>query len=464
MGSLINPEYWQFGAVIVLGLVALFSMLRSHRTLLLVIGGMLFIAGLGLTKEITQGGGVEYRTFLFPLQLRRAHSYAGLGVLLIVGLLMYAAKVRMNRTSPIMWSLMFLSIFMGVMHIYHDFSDGALTLLVACVTLIPFTFLIPTFLDTWDDLYTPVRAVVLTGGLWTVVCTIQFLINKNVILAGGDRRFCGMLGNPQHAAVFCAGIAVCGIWLALNDPKLRYRLFWLAIGASHIVFTLWTASRTGFLCITIGMSLALLSRLGRAVLFAPIIVVAVLGLVSLATSMGVQFGFERLLDTSDTRSGAWAQIISQIRAEPFVGTGPANQTYSENSFLLVWSTFGVGAFLLMLLTFLISFAIGIKLIIARFNSPAARRPLFDIIGGVMAMYWLGAMAEGYGASRISTQLVLFVLFANMASRALAFAREDEYAQDHGPGLDPASDQSRYDGYDWYDEPLPESPSRAGRAY
>lgn len=457
MDLLRDAGIWQIAGLMILGVVGLAALFKSHRSVLLVVGCMLFIAGLGLTKEISTGGGVEYRTFMFALQVRRALAYSALGGALVLAMLLYAPKIRFSSTSSVLWMMLLTASYMGLIHIMHDPGDGIMTLAVAIVTFVPFTLLLPAMIESWDDLYTPARAIVLTGGAWTIASTIQFLINRSVILAGSDRRFCGMLGNPQHAAVFCSSVAVIGIWLGLNDPKLRFRLLWIAIGAANIVFTAWSGSRTGALCLVAGLSIAFVARAGRAVLLAPVVVGAVFGLVTLATSMGVQFGFERLLDTTNTRSGAWGRMIEQIKQSPIVGVGPSNQQFSENSFLLAWSSFGIGAFALMILVFFCSFIVGVRLIRLRFSVAPKRRAMIDLIGALMVMYWMGAMAEGYGASRISTQLVIYVLIATMATRAVAIGREEVQAAEEG-GRTP--DESLYDEYEWYGDELPAS--HAGR--
>jgi hypothetical protein len=148
-------------------------------------------------------------------------------------------------------------------------------------------------------------------------------------------------------------------------------------------------------------------------------------LLTLAEAMGVQFGFERLTSTDDTRSHKWATLIENGFANPIVGVGLDNAGGSENGFLYGFAAFGIGVPVILAILMLATLGVCLRLIKLRFDTPnPVGRRLIDLTLAFFAMYWAGNMFEGFGVARISPQLCFFVIFACMASSMVAIVQDE----------------------------------------
>lgn len=429
----------------------LFWLLKSARAGLLLLGGMLFLSGLGLTKEV--GDSTEYRTWLFPLQAQRPILFAGAAAMIYLGLFAHANLVNMRKTAPLAWLNVLLGVTMGLITIVQTGGSatgpvaGFYAIAFAIFSMMPIILLYSAILHEWNDWVSVIRALAIAGAVWTGACTVQFLIDQNVLLTGVGRRFVGLSGNPQHAAGFSAVIAVCATWLVLNDPLKRWKLVWLFVAASHVVFVLWSGSRTGAIVSLAGFTAIFYARMGKGVLFAPVLAAGIYGLVALATEMGVKFGFERLTSSQDTRSDKWITMFENGLANPIAGVGLEEAGGSENGFLYGFSSYGILVPLVMLAMMAVTGVVCLRLVRARFGASAMVKRLIDLHLGMFIMYWLGNMAEGYAVARISPQLLFFLTFAS-TSHALLVKMRDEAevsAEFQGEPVAVAEGQD----YSWY---------------
>ena len=449
MESLFTSDgFWKLGVLVVILLGALYGLVRSARFGLVFLGAMLFISSLGLPNDVEKGA--EYRTWLFALQERRQLAYLACGALLFMSAFVHAGKLNTKNIPGLGIGLGILGVYMGLVSIFHDGPIGGfLAVFLAVFSIGGMLLVISSSMSTWDDFVAILRTISLTGIALTMACTVQFLLDQNMLLTGVGRRFVGLSGNPQHAAGLSAVVATVGIWLVLNDRTKFWKLLAMLATASHIVFVLWTGSRTGLALTIIGFTSVFYARIGRSVIYAPIVGAIGLGLLNLAESMGVKFGFDRLVSTDDTRSGKWMTMWEQGVSSPLIGVGLGDAGGSENGFLYGFASYGLGVPILQFILMLASIGVCLRLIKSRFetNNPIAKR-LIDITIGFLAMYWAGNLFEGFGIARISPQLVFFLIFACMAATAITLARQDYInSQSQPEGSDGADENAvANDGY------------------
>lgn len=449
---------WKLGLALI-GVVGIsLATLKNAKYALVGVAVMLFVASLGLTEEA--GDNFEFRTWLVPLQERRSMLAAGCACLMALAVLAHTNRVNLRQTPFLGWVYLFQGIYMGTVNILHgEISGGGLKgglMAIAFATLLmaPFMLMMSVVLKEWEDYLLAIRTIAFGGLLWTVACTIQFLINHQILITGTGKRFVGLSGNPQHAAGLSAVVAMVAVWLFMNDPAKRLKLLWLFIAASHMVFVLWTGSRTGALCAVGGLAAIFYARIGRAVLFAPVAVGAIMGLVWLATEMGVQFGFERLTSMQDTRSAVWSILWETGMQNPIIGVGAMEAGASENGFLYGFASYGIVVPLLLFFQLGITAVVCLSLIRARSGAGPFQKRLADLCIGFFATYWMGNMVEGYGIARLSPQVPLFLAFACISAGMLVKMREEAAAhaefgyppEDQPHDLPPAADNP---DYAWY---------------
>lgn len=422
MGSLTSIPLWQLATLGLVGLVIALSIFRLNRGGMWAIGGMLFMSALGVPGENVQQ--VQLFSWLSPLQSNRSLFFTLFAGLLWLGVLFGRTRVRFDSIPIVGLLFLLLGMYMGVLTLAHEGEDGIEAAIFAGITIAPVLLQLPGMLEDWEDFRRMLRVIGVVSALWTLACTVQFLINQEVILATFTRRFVGLLANPQHAAVWCSTAVIITTWLALNESKRSLVLFWAAVAASHAIFVLWTGSRTGALVTLIGLAFVFYSRIGRAVIFAPVIAVFGYGLLVLATDMGVKFGFERLVSTDDTRSVAWMTLLNTGLSSPMFGVGTTYAGASENSFLFGFAAYGVGVVFLLFIAMVVTMVVCVKLLAARSSMPPRERSMVELLVGFFTIYWLGAQMEGYAVARTSTQLVVLLAFACMATCLLRKVKED----------------------------------------
>ncbi len=419
-----SENLWKLGLAATFAVVAFVAMLRDAKFGFLFLGAMLFLSGLGLTEDAEKGG--LYRSWLFALQERRQLAYVACAGLLFIGVAIHAGKLQ-TRNLPILGFLvMFQGVYMGMITIFQDGPIAGLQAVIFSIfSMAAVLFILAGQLRSWDDIISLLRVIALVGCVWTAACTLQFVIDQNVLLTGAGRRFIGLSGNPQHAAGLSAVMATLSLWLTLNDRGKFWKLVAIVATATHIIFVLWTGSRTGLALTTMGFTAVLYARLGRAVLAAPVLLVAAYGLLTLAQSMGVEFGFERLSSKEDTRTAQWNILLDNGLANPILGVGLREAGASENGFLYGFAAFGLGVPLIMAVVMLVTIAIWFRLLKARFDTPnPVGKRLMDLCMGFFIMYWAGNMFEGFGVARISPQLTYFLIFACIAASAINIAGDE----------------------------------------
>lgn len=417
--------------------------LRNARFLLAII---LAFGAMGMVDDtVDSRHGQVTKSFLAPLIALRQPLFLAMGLVLAVGALAHVGKLSIKRVSGGSYALVLVGCFVGLMQFYHAGAvDGVATIGIAMITLGIPALVVPSMLDEYEDFMQCVRTIAYAGLIWNFCVFLQFGINSSALTLGASRRFMGVAANPQHAACFLAIVGICSLFLSLNESHQRFRLLWIAQAAVCAAFIGWAGSRTGAVMFAIGAVAILYRRLGRAVLFLPVIVVVIGVAINVIQSFQFNVQTERLMSTEDTRSAVWRSMIETGMNNPIMGAGTRNAGGSENSFLLAFASFGAGGLLcaLLLVAVVVWQSFQLMRIRSYFDAHAGR--LIDLQIGLFGAFFAGAMFEGYLVARISAMTVMFILFASMASRLLAIARESQLARVHGT----------------YDE-IPESESQAG---
>jgi hypothetical protein len=465
MGGILNLEVWQLAILGVGGLGALGLAAINFRFSILLIAAMLFCAAI---SQQTTWNLLLVRTIITELQQQRSALYLAAGSLLLLAAVMHVQQLRVRSISLFAVVLTFSGVYAGLIRLLAvDVGEGLQSVGFAVATLVPLMLVPPAVIRDWWDMYVLPRVVAVVGAGWCGLCVLQFISNRRALTTGYlTQRFVGMTGNPQIAAAFLSFVTICAIFLVLNDPKKRYRLFWMATAALSSVFLLWTASRTGVAMTAIGVLACFYGRAGVGAMLLP--VVGGLGFLAYTFLAGerVDFDIERLSGGGQTRAAAWRELWGDFVSNPLFGNGGTGvkdafrAEKSENSLLYGLATYGAGMGLIIVLMFVASMLQCLKLLkMRRWMQPYQRR-ITEFLVGTQAMFWAGSVFEGYIVGRVSSPIVYMMLFAAMAQRTIEMAQEEinaARAAEEGWGgqsqLDDAenhsgqSDQSPYGEYD-----------------
>ncbi len=405
---------------VVCALVVLGLMIKNPRWGLVIIAAMAFSGSLATMGMETFAYGYTIETWLKPLQMARTELYLAAGCLLSLGVLLHLGKVNLTHV-PVQGLLVLLTgIYSGVMTIAHPDAAGRRRAVgaFAIATTGSVILLVPGMINELEDWMWVLRAVMLAGIFWMFGCLVQVGINPDSLMLGNQRRFMGLSSNPQHAATMLAVLNGVGVWLWLNETHRRFRPLWLLMLAVGLVLQAWTGSRTGLLMLVVMLTAVFYSRFGRSILLLPVAGVAVVLVANLLEAAGINLGLERLTSTEDTRSMVWNRLLETALANPMTGVGTQSAGGSENSFLLAFAAFGVGAFLLMLLLVAVTLVQCARLIRAKAVVAPQFSKIADLCLGFFACYMLGANFEGFATARVSFMVVTFLLFSCMTSRLL----------------------------------------------
>ncbi len=349
-------------------------------------------------------------TVWLPIQSKRSPLYLACGVLgcLIVMAQLQRLRGKSNSVSAIL--LLTAGLYAALLRFFHnDPRDGVDSIILSIATLVPMMCTASVLIDCFDDLRLLLRSIAILAFIWIGMVFVQIAINPSLVTMGNEFRFVGLFSNPQHSGVLLSFFCVALLWLVLNDAR-RYKLIYIGLLSVSTILLLWTGSRTGLGMLVIGITATLYSRVGRAILILPIVGIAVyIGLKLMVSVFGVTFGLERLVSTANTRDAAWWKLYSVAMENPIIGAGTAEAERSENSWLYGFASYGIG-----MLTILLALSVSgtveiIRSFKARFHVEPQYRIYFDVLNGMMLMYFAGAMLEGYMISRVSSTLGFFMI-------------------------------------------------------
>jgi hypothetical protein len=427
--------------------------------------GVLVPFGLMLLASSTAAAldyyGNTVTTMWTGFQSRRAMIFLAGGVAAAAVVVMQFGRLAGSRLAVSSLVLFFIGVYAALLRFYHGGpADGAQSFVFAVMTLLPMVFAAPLVGSAGADFVAVLRSVAVVNAVWGAMVAMQFLVDSTALTMGNQYRFVGLTGNPQHAGVLLAFWSAIVLWLLLNDRGKVLRVIYGGLLGANLIMLAWTGSRTGMGMGVIGFAAIMYTRMGRAVLFMPVVaVIAYFGFKAVLAVTGLEVGVDRLATLEDTRTGAWLTLYQTGAESPLFGVGMDEAERSENSWLYAFATYGIGMFaLVMVLTLvaMIEFLRGVKL---RSWLPLEDRRLLDLCLGIIAMYFAGAVLEGYIISRVHPSLCIYIIAAGVAAmlcRQASLARLA--AQSHDGSWDEDYAEGGAEGEDGGWAPWPEASS------
>ncbi len=390
-------------------------------------------------------------TIWMAVQSRRAIVFLAGGTAATGVLLVQLRSLSGRKFSVSGVVLLFIGVYGALLRFYHGgVSDGIESFVFAFLTLLPLLFVAPLVGEDREDFLILLRVIAVVNLIWAGMCAVQFVINPGQLTMGNQNRFIGLTSNPQHAGTLLAFWIVNGVWLLLNDPRKSFRLLYIGLLGGNLVMLAWSGSRTGMGMSLVGLSAVLYTRMGRAVLFLPVVaVVAYIGYKALVSMTGVDVGVERLASTEDTRTGAWLTLYRIGSENPLLGAGTDDAERSENSWLYSFAAFGIGMFCLMMVLTVTAVFECLRAVRYRSRLELQDKRMLDLCLGVIAMYFAGAVLEGYAISRVHASICFFMVFAGMGAAMTRRAATAGF-WDRSEGDDPG-DAEIVEGDDWDSE-------------
>lgn len=450
------------GLALILGLLGAGALLLSalrFRFALLLVAGMLLASALGVPLDYEKN---VIRQWILPLQAGRSEMYLGASAMLIASAMVHVARLSIRNIGGPGLMMLVIAYYAGMVMLASGFAeDGLKSMAFATLTIPPLLVVMSSILRSFDGVYGCLRVVSLTSAVWTACVAMQFVIDwKKLVVQHGLSRFHGLLPNPQHAAAYTSVCAIVSLFLLFNDPKQRFKPLWMALAGINGIFVLWTGSRTGLGMLGLGLMAVLYARVGRAILFLPLVGLVAMVLFDFLSAARIEFDFEGIMGRGNTRSGAWNRLIEEIASNPLLGVGIPKDIPSENSFLFGMASYGVGMGAVMLLTVLACAVQSLRLWRARRVLPTRERRLTELIVGFYAMYFGGAIFEGYMISRVSTSLIFMLLFSTFGAAVIQLSRSQ--GAEHEPGEGVFTQHEGAEGNaSWYDEEEHAPPDSAG---
>lgn len=405
----------------------LVAMIATLRAALLVLGTMVFLAGISVILDYDKN---VYHTWLLPLQRYRSELFGVMGLVLLMGFLPRLGYLSFRPVSGQAWVLLAMGIYAGILRMFHESeAQGAISVVFALVTIVPLMLVLPAMMRNDDDCSKVLTVIVKATLVWTVAVLIQFSINPKLVVLGINNRFTGLIANPNQAATMLAVVATCSLWLGMHGRPSR-RPWYIVLTGLFLVLLLWTGSRGGLGMFVLGVSAVMYSRVGRTIMLLPILAVTLFGMLKLADAVGIRLGTERLMTFTDTRSEGWARMLAAGLSSPLIGVGTENAEASENSFLLGFASFGLGMLVLMLLLLAVSARQTLRLLALRRRIDRASIPLVDFCIGQQVVYFAGAIFEGFMHSRVGSHLLFMLVFSQMGAYLLQsqYAPESEFEE------------------------------------
>lgn len=403
----------------------LVAMIVNLRAALLVLGTMVFLAGISVILDYDKR---VYHTWLLPIQRYRSELFGVMGVVLLMGFLPRLGSLSFRGINGQAWMLLAMGVYAGLLRMYHvSETHGALSVAFALVTIVPLMLVLPAMMQYDDDCRRVLAVIVHATLVWAVAVLIQFAINPKLVVLGINNRFTGLIANPNQAATMLAVVATCSLWLGMHGRGTA-RPWYIVLTGLFLVLLLWTGSRGGLGMFVLGVSAVMYSRVGRTVVLLPILALTLFGMLKLADAAGIRLGAERLMTFTDTRSEGWARMLAAGLSSPLIGVGTENAEASENSFLLGFASFGLGMLMLMLILLAVAARQTFRLLALRRRIDRTRVPLVDFCIGQQVVYFAGAVFEGFMHSRVGSHLLFMLVFSQMG----AYLLQSQYAQESEP--------------------------------
>lgn len=373
-------------------------------------------------------------TAWLPIQQRRSLIFLIGGMFTLFMVLVHFRNIRGKSVSMLLVMLVLMGFYSSILRLHHNgMSEGFESILYSFATLIPLALVVPVAVNEPDDFKPVLRTLLIVNAVWIGMCLLQMVANVSFMTLGKQARFVGMMSNPQHTGAFLAFMIMTALWLVLNDHKRVLRFAYLGLLGINIMMLVWTGSRTGLGMAVIGCGAVLYTRIGRAALLAPIaLILAYAALKVLVSLTGLEVGAERLASAENTRNYAWWKLYTTGMENPLFGAGLVEAEKSENSWLYAFAAFGIGMLSLAIMATITGGWQCLRATRVRRLLPVEHRRMLDLCVGAIAMYFAGAVLEGYMVSRVNPSLCFIMIYSNMAVFMIRSAmRQQDHGWDHG---------------------------------
>jgi hypothetical protein len=375
---------------------------------------------------------------LFPLQQIRAYGRP-LAIVLLILLVILSSTTKQSWRQQVFPKALDYMIAVQAIIIFKITLYGSLEFaIISGMTVGGIMFMLKRGLGNWlqdDENFTlAVRSIAISGAIFVVLNTYQFIFNRYAItfLHG---RFMGTTGNPQHAAVLLAATIPCLMFLIQGIPKWNFtKILWGLLLLAVMYFLALTGSRTGLLMGII--SIFLFYRANAGAWFQVILTIGIIGLLVVpflepqtlganAIDANVSSRFSTLGPNTrgDVSSGLW-QTFSEnlVFGAPLVG---GRLGLAENSWLSAGATLGLVGFIPMMMMGWESLKLMWQL-----NLLSKRQPYYffqcsTVIAGLGSML-IGSCFEGYLLGNITFSLMAFLTYLVMGAYLLEIDRARTY--------------------------------------
>jgi len=364
------------------------------------------------TFSFTDLPGYHPKPLMFPLQdlkyQGRGLSAAFMTLLLINCLGLTRGWRQKIPSSNTVLLLMFQVVLAGRSMLSGDIARGAGGGLLFAITFFIFGVMLPRALQTWGNALAMVRSIAAFGIIFLGVNLMQIAYDSSAVASG--TRFLGTTGNPQHAALTIAGALPAIAYLIARPGRSKLsRLFVGCCAGFFCVLLVWRGSRTGLIMSVTSMVVLFRRRLGR--LLASSILVGAFVLFALQMLNGKARLTDRIIDTSDSRTGIWLTFINAFLENPL--TGDFQTEGSESSYLAILARYGIiGALPFVLVVgSVVRSAMKMNRGRRHLNDPM----LADLVLAGLASLGVGAIFEGSLLGMLNTYILLIYLYLALAS-------------------------------------------------
>ncbi len=412
---------------------------RSARWVCL---GLLFYVSTYAAGELRQDAALEYLQIPFPLSIIRAHTREFTVLLVVCLLVPLIQSSRGWRRHLVSAGLVFYVILQAWMcvRLYANGDSAARSLL----SLISYALLLATLvvgvgrsLQSFEDGYALCGSFAFAGFLFAISNVYHTVMNPASSYTG---RFYGITPNPQYVGQACALFLIPTLFLA-QSPQVRkwWRPFLWTSAGLLIVFLIWSGSRTGVLMALVGVAALYRSHVDRFVVAGIFVGAAVL--IALPYFPDAAANIAHILNTENTRAGAWESLIDIYRQNPLFGAQYQGTGYAESYYLAALAYYGLVGFIPALLTTL-CYAGSVLRIVRRRSDLGPHAGLADVATAGMLMVLVISVFESFLLGVWNTsEMFLFVQFAFIGylrdeQDALAEA-PDEYLMMADAGAEPA---------------------------
>lgn len=377
---------------------------------------------------------------LFPLQQIRAYGRP-LAIVLLILLVILSLSTKPSWRQQVFPKALDYLIAVQTAIVFKTMLYGSLEFaMLSGLTFGGIILMLKRGLGNWlqddENFNLAVRSIAVSGAIFVVLNTYQFIFNRAAITFVHG-RFLGTTGNPQHAAVLLAATIPCLMYLIQGIPKWNFtKVLWGLLLLIVMYFLILTGSRTGVLMGVI--SVFLFYRANAGAWLQVILVVGILGLLVMPFLEPQTIGANAIdasvsnrfiaSDGTNTRGnvslGLWQTFSENLLfGAPLEAGGRLG--FGENSWLSAGATLGLVGFIPMMMMGWESLRLMWQL-----NLLSKRQPYYffqcsTVMAGLGSLL-IGSFFEAYLLGNITFSLIAFLTYLVMGAYLLEVDRARTY--------------------------------------